>query len=231
MLHYFSIPGFFNAPLAWESIPQILHGLPMSIYLTAISFVGSLILGLFLTLAQLSHWRLLHWLSRAYISFMRGVPILVVLFIIYFGFGANALPAAILSFTLVSAAFVSEVFRSAFMGIDHGQYEAAYSLGLSYRKVIHYIILPQAFRIGLPALGNILLDMFKNTSLAAMITVSEMFMDAKIVAGANQDYMTIYITIAILYWLCCVVLTAGQNWLERAFDYQRRADRALRHQS
>lgn len=229
MLHYFSIPGFFNAPLAWSSVPQILNGLPMSVYLTAVSFVCSLILGLLLTLSQLSHSRLLHGLSRAYISFMRGVPMLVVLFIIYFGFGANALPAAIISFTVVSAAFVSEVFRSAFMGIDHGQYEAAYSLGMSYGKVIRYIILPQAFRIGLPALGNILLDMFKSTSLAAMITVSEMFMDAKIVAGANQDYMTIYITIAILYWLCCVVLTTGQNWLERHLDYQRRAERLAKH--
>lgn len=223
MLHDFTIPGFFNAPLAWSSVPQILRGLPMSAYLTAVAFLCALILGLFLTLAQLSHWRLLHGIARCYISFMRGVPMLVVLFIVYFGFGANALPAAIISFTVVSSAFVSEVFRSAFMGIDPGQYEAAYSLGLSYPKVIRYIILPQALRIGLPALGNILLDMFKSTSLAAMITVSEMFMQAKIVAGANQDYMTIYITIAILYWLCCVVLTAGQNWLERHLDYDRRA--------
>lgn len=225
MLQYFSIPGFFNAPLAWSSIPQILSGLPMSVYLTAVSFVLATILGLLLTLAQLSHFKILHGIARAYISFMRGVPMLVVLFIVYFGFGANALPAAVISFTIGAAAFVSEVFRSAFMGIDHGQYEAAYSLGMSYSKVIRYIILPQAFRIGLPALGNILLDMFKGTSLAAMITVSEMFMQAKIVAGANQDYMTIYITIAILYWLCCVVLTTGQNWLERHLDYNRRAQR------
>ncbi|WP_125579673.1 amino acid ABC transporter permease [Levilactobacillus cerevisiae] len=223
MLKYFSIPGFFNAKLAWSSIPQILAGLPMTIYLTLMAFILATILGMFLTLAQLSHIRLLHWIARAYISFMRGVPMLVVLFIVYFGFGLTAIPAAIISFTIGAAAFVSEVFRSSFLGIDHGQYEAAYSIGLPYSKVMRLIIIPQAFRISIPALGNILLDMFKGTSLAAMITVTEMFMDAKIVAGANQDYMTIYITIAILYWLCCVVLTAGQNWLERYLDYDRKS--------
>ncbi|MFC6261163.1 amino acid ABC transporter permease [Levilactobacillus fujinensis] len=221
MLKYISIPGFFNARLAWSSIPQILSGLPMTIYLTAMAFVLATILGMLLTLAQLSHIKLLHWLARAYISFMRGVPMLVVLFIVYFGFGLDAMPAAILSFTIGAAAFISEVFRSAFMGIDPGQYEAAYSIGLPYRKVMRFIIIPQAFRISIPALGNILLDMFKGTSLAAMITVTEMFMQAKIVAGANQDYMTIYITIAILYWLCCVIITAGQNQLERWLDYDR----------
>lgn len=221
MLKYISIPGFFNAQLAWSSIPQILSGLPMTIYLTAMAFVLATVLGMLLTLAQLSHIKPLHWLARAYISFMRGVPMLVVLFIVYFGFGLNATPAAILSFTIGAAAFISEVFRSAFMGIDPGQYEAAYSIGLPYRKVMRFIIIPQAFRISIPALGNILLDMFKGTSLAAMITVTEMFMQAKIVAGANQDYMTIYITIAILYWLCCVIITAGQNQLERWLDYDR----------
>lgn len=221
MLKYLSIPGFFNAPLAWSSIPQILSGLPMTIFLTVMAFGLATIWGMLLTLAQLSHVRVLHGLARAYISFMRGVPMLVVLFIVYFGFGLTAVPAAIISFTLGAAAFVSEVFRSAFLEIDHGQYEAAYSIGLPYRKVMRFIIIPQAFRISIPALGNILLDMFKGTSLAAMITVTDMFMQAKIVAGANQDYMTIYITIAILYWLCCVVITTGQNQLERWLDFDR----------
>nr|WP_054700517.1 amino acid ABC transporter permease [Secundilactobacillus odoratitofui] len=186
----------------------------MSIGLTAISFILSLILGLFLTLAQMSHFKLLHWPARAFISFMRGVPMLVVLFIVYFGFGTDALPAAIISFTVNCSAFVSEVFRSSFLAVDKGQWEAAYSVGLPYSKVVRRVIFPQAFRIAIPALGNILLDLFKGTSLAAMITVSEMFMQAKIVAGANQDYMTIYIMIAIIYWFFCWLITIGQTALE-----------------
>ncbi|WP_439646223.1 amino acid ABC transporter permease [Secundilactobacillus odoratitofui] len=189
-------------------------GFPMSIGLTAISFILSLILGLFLTLAQMSHFKLLHWPARAFISFMRGVPMLVVLFIVYFGFGTDALPAAIISFTVNCSAFVSEVFRSSFLAVDKGQWEAAYSVGLPYSKVVRRVIFPQAFRIAIPALGNILLDLFKGTSLAAMITVSEMFMQAKIVAGANQDYMTIYIMIAIIYWFFCWLITIGQTALE-----------------
>ncbi len=219
ILKYFSIPGFFNAPLAVSSIPRIMAGFPLSIILTVVSFFLSLVIGLFLTLAQLNKHRWIHWLARAYISFMRGVPMIVVLFVIYFGFKTDALPAAIISFTIVSSAFVSEVFRSSFIAIDRGQWEAARSLGLSYMTTIRSIIFPQAFRISIPALGNILLDQFKSTSLAAMITVGEMFMQAQIVAGANQDYMSIYLTIAVIYWFFCTLLTAGQNVLEQHLTY------------
>ncbi len=215
ILNYFSIPNFFNAPLAFHAIPKILAGLPMSFYLTGVSFIGALILGLFLTLAQMSQAKWLHWPARAFISFMRGVPMLVLLFIIYFGFGANALPAAVIAFTINCSAFVSEVFRSSFNAVNRGQWEAAYSLGLPYHTVVAKVIFPQAFRIAIPALGNILLDLFKSTSLAAMITVSEMFMDAKIIAGAYQDYMSIYIVMAIIYWFFCWLLTLGQSLLER----------------
>lgn len=214
-LHYLSIPNFFNAPLAFSSIPSIMSGFPVSIGLTAVSFVLALILGLFLTLAQLSHIKILHWASRSFISCMRGVPMLVILFVIYFGFQTAAFPAAVIAFTINCSAFVSEVFRSSFLAVDKGQWEAAYSLGLPYRKVVSKVIFPQAFRISIPALGNILLDLFKGTSLAAMITVSEMFMKAQIIAGADQDYMSIYIMIAILYWFCCWLLTVGQTWLEK----------------
>lgn len=212
--HVLSIPDFFNAPLAISSVPNILLGFPMSLFLTIASFFLANVIGIFLTIAQLSNKRWLKWPARAYISFMRGVPMLVVLFIIYFGFGAEALPAAIMSFTLICSAFVSEVFRSSFSAVDIGQWEGGYSVGMTYRQVIRHIVFPQAFRIAIPALGNILLDLFKGTSLAAMITVGEMFMQAKIIAGANQDYMTIYITIAFIYWFFCWLMTIGQTMLE-----------------
>ncbi|GIC74429.1 hypothetical protein LFLT20_14330 [Limosilactobacillus fermentum] len=139
---------------------------------------------------------------------------LVILFITYFGFNMAALPAAILSFTIAPAAFIAEYYRSAFLGVDEGQFEAARSLGLPYHNIILNVILPQAFRIALPSLGNVMLDLFKGTSLAAMITVSEMFMEAKVVAGAAQDYMSIYIVVAVIYWLVCCLLSFGQSFLE-----------------
>ncbi len=218
-LNYLSIPDFFNAPLAFQSISKILAGFPLSLFLTIVSFLLALVLGLLLTLVRLSGNLLSRWLARAFISFMRGVPMIVVLFVIYFGFQTNALPAAIISFTIVSSAFVSEVFRSAFLGIGQGQWEAARSLGMPYHVIIIEVVLPQAFRIAIPALGNILLDLFKATSLAAMITVGEMFMDAQIIAGAKQDYMTVYITIAFIYWFFCWLMTIGQNCLENSIKY------------
>lgn len=140
---------------------------------------------------------------------------LVVLFIIYFGFGTDALPAAIISFTVICSAFISEVFRASFAAVDVGQWEAAYSVGLTYRMAVMKVIFPQAFRISIPPLGNILLDLFKSTSLAAMITVTEMFMQAKIIAGANLDYMSIYITMAVIYWFFCWLMTVAQTAVER----------------
>lgn len=220
LLSWLTIPNFFNAHFAWHALPFILGGLPLTVELTAVSFTGALIWGLILTLGQLSSRRIIHWLTRTYISFMRGVPALVLLFILYFGLPytgiqLNAFLAAAIAFILNAAAFVSEVFRSAFMGVADGQWSASYSLGFSYTKAIRYVILPQAFRIAIPALGNILLDMFKGTSLAAMVTVSEMFMRAKIEGGKQFDYMTVYLLVALIYWACCSGLTAGQAWLEK----------------
>jgi len=218
-MNFSSISSLFDWHLAIRALPNVLLGLPMSIFLTVISFVISLVIGVLLTLARLSKYRLLSGFSRAYVSFLRGVPLLVMLFVIYFGFGADALPAAIIAFTLGCSAFVSEVFRSAFLGVEKVQIESAFSLGMSYSKAIRYVILPQAFRIAIPALGNIVIDLFKGTSLAAMITVSEMFMQAKIIAGANQDYMTLYILIAVIYWLGCEIISIGQNFLEKHLTY------------
>lgn len=186
----------------------------MSLFLLVVCFTLSNIVGLLLMLMRISKFRFLSWLTRFYISFFRGVPTLVILFLTYFGFNMNAIPAAILSFTLVPSAFLAEYYRSAIKGVPQGQYDAARAIGMSYSTMMTSVILPQAFRIVLPSLGNVLLDMFKGTSLAAMITVSEMFMEAKIVAGASQDYMTIYIEIAVIYWLVCCVL----SWIEQCYE-------------
>lgn len=219
-LKLISIPNFFNATFAWHALPYILQGLPITIALTVLSFGLGTILGIFLTLGQLSKHAWLHWLTRTYISFMRGVPSLVFLFLIYFGLPyagikIPAFPASVLAFSLSSAAYISEIFRTAFLGVDGGQWAASYSLGLSYRLTVQHVILPQAMRIAIPALGNVVLDMFKGTSLAAMVTVSEMFMRAQIQGGRQFDYMTVYLLVALIYWACCSIITAGQTQLER----------------
>ncbi len=215
LLNFLTIPGYFDARLAVGSVPAILSGLPMSLFLLVVCFTLANLLGFVVMLLRLSPLKLLQWPARFYISFFRGVPMLVVLFLTYFGLNLDALTAAIVSLTIVPAAFIAEYYRSAFLAIDRGQEEAGLALGFSYLGVVWHILLPQAFRIAIPSLGNVLLDLFKGTSLVAMITVSEMFMQAKIVAGANQDYMTIYIVIAVIYWLVCTLMSFGQDLLER----------------
>ena len=206
--------SLFDPVLAWHSIPDLLRGLPISLLLFVICFITSNFVGIAVMLLRISHNYLFQWIARFYISFFRGVPMLVVLFLTYFGANMDAWSAAILSMTLIPSAFLAEYYRDALMGVSKTQFESAKALGLSKWKTMRYVVFPQAFRVVLPSLGNVSLDMFKGTSLAAMITVSEMFMHAKIISGANQDYMTIYIMIAIIYWLVCCAL----GWLEQVVE-------------
>ena len=210
----------FNPSLAIESLPYVLEGLWNTLFISFISMAFGLALGLFLALGRSSSNWLLRMPSSLYISFMRGVPILVILFILYFGFPVigiefTALQAAVIGFSLNSAAYIAEINRSAINSVDQGQWEASTSLGLSYWQTLRGIILPQAVRIALPPLSNVMLDLIKASSLAAMITVPEIFQHAKIVGGRELDYMTMYVLIALIYWAICSVVSILQRYLEK----------------
>ena len=210
----------FNPSLAIESLPYVLEGLWNTLFISFISMAFGLALGLFLALGRSSSNWLLRMPSSLYISFMRGVPILVILFILYFGFPVigiefTALQAAVIGFSLNSAAYIAEINRSAINAVDRGQWEASTSLGLSYWQTLRGIILPQAVRIALPPLSNVMLDLIKASSLAAMITVPEIFQHAKIVGGRELDYMTMYVLIALIYWAICSVVSILQRYLEK----------------
>ena len=162
----------------------------------------------------------LRWLAMLHISLMRGIPLMVLLFFIYFGLPfmgiqLDAISASIIAFTSMSSAYISEIIRASLSAIDKGQWEAAKSLGLRTNVIYRKIIIPQAFRIALPPLSNVLLDMVKSTSLTAMITVPEIFNKAKIVGGAKSDYMTVYICVALIYWFICTLYAVGQVHLEK----------------
>ncbi|WP_226035368.1 amino acid ABC transporter permease [Aquibacillus saliphilus] len=219
----FDFGGFFDVELAIKNLPFVLGGLPMTI---AVSFVGmaiGLILGLFLSLGRRSDNRLLRWPSRLYISFMRGTPILVFLFILYSGLPVvgielNAYTAAIIGFGLNSAAYIAEINRASLNSVPSGQWESAKALGFTYWRTLRTIILPQATRIALPPLTNVFLDIVKATSLAAVITVPELFQKAQIVGGRTFDPMTMYVLIALIYWPLCIVISAFQEKLEKRFS-------------
>lgn len=212
----------FDADLAMRSFPFVIKGIGYTLLISLASMAISLVLGLFIALARTANSIIFSWPAKVYISFMRGVPVLVILFILYFGFPVigiqfNATTAAIIGFSLNCAAYIAEINRSALSSIDKGQWEAAAALGLSNWQTLWKIIIPQAVRIATPPLSNVFLDLIKASSLAAMITVPELFQQAKIVGGREFDYMTMYILVALIYWGICFIMTILQHYLEKRF--------------
>ncbi|WP_405099789.1 amino acid ABC transporter permease [Oceanobacillus sp. FSL H7-0719] len=217
------IGNLFDAELAIKSLPFVLEGMPMTVGITIIGMVIGLILGLLLALARESKYLLLRWPTRVYISFMRGTPMLVFLFILYFGLPVigiefTALTAAIIGFGLNSAAYIAEIDRAALNSVDKGQWEGAKALNIPYWTTLRRIILPQAIRTAIPPTTNVMMDMLKATSLAAVITVPELFQKTQIVAGREFDAMTMYILVAFIYWPLCILIGMLQEYLEKRYS-------------
>lgn len=213
----------FNIELVIKSLPFLLGGAGYTVLISIVSMVFSLILGTFIALARMSKWKVLHIPTRIYISFMRGTPLLVLLFILYFGLPMvgielAALVAAILGMSIHFAAYNAEVIRSAISSIPKGQWEAAEVLRMTYWQSMRRIILPQASRIAIPPLASVLMDIIKGSSLAMVITVSEMFYRAKVVVGQTYESLTMYILVALLYWGLCTVITIIQEGLEKRLN-------------
>jgi len=213
-----------NLELIWKSLGYVLGGLPYTLGISLLSFTSGLFLGLILALLGRSKQTWLRQLIKFYVSFMRGVPMIVVLFVLYFGlpyygFQLPALLCALIGFTMVSAAYMAEVFRGSIEAVDFGQWEAARALGLPYASIVKQVILPQAFRIAVPSLGNVIIDMVKSSSLTAMITVPDIFQNAKIIGSREWDYMSMYILVALIYWGITIVLEKSQAVIEEKLAY------------
>ncbi|EPD53121.1 His/Glu/Gln/Arg/opine family amino ABC transporter, permease, 3-TM region [Paenisporosarcina sp. HGH0030] len=212
----------FDPQLALDSFPYVLSGIWYTLLIAIVSMVVGLIIGFFIALARTSNLPFLQWPARLYISFMRGVPILVILFLLYFGFPVigvefTAMQAALIGFSLNSAAYMAEILRSSLSSVDIGQWESSKALGLTYWQSMRRIILPQSVRIAVPPLSNVLMDLIKASSLAAMITVPEMFQKARSVGAREYDLLTLLILVALMYWAICSVMTVLQNYLEKRY--------------
>ncbi|WP_165005932.1 MULTISPECIES: amino acid ABC transporter permease [unclassified Enterococcus] len=208
--------------LMWSSLPFVLQGLAYTLGIGISSFILGNLLGIVLTVLGLVKWLPLNLLVRLYLSFFRGVPALVLLFLLYFGlpYQLSALTAAIICFTISSSAFIGEIYRGSLAGVSQGQWEAGLASGFSFLGVLRHIVLPQAFRISIPALSNVAMDLIKGTSLAATITVPEIFQKAKIVGGRTFDYFSLYILVALIYWGICIGIEKLQKYLEKRSAHQ-----------
>ena len=178
-----------------------------------------LLLGFGLALLRLYAFWPLQWLARVYVSFFRGTPLLVQLFMIYYGLPQlgiqlDPLPAALIGFSLNMAAYTAEILRAAIASIDRGQWEAAASIGMGRAQTLYRAILPQAARTALPPLGNSFISLVKDTALAATIQVPELFRQAQLITARTFEIFTMYLAAALIYWLLASVLAYFQGRLE-----------------
>lgn len=209
-----------------QSFIQILiPGIKVTIPLTIISFALGLLIALFLALVQIANVPVLKQFALVYIWFFRGTPLLVQLFIIFFGLPSlgivlDAFPAAVITFALNSGAYNAETLRSAILAVPKGQTEAAELVGLTYGQTMRRIILPQAVPIAFPPLFNSLIGMVKDTSLASSITVIELFTKAQQIAARTFEPFVLYLEAAAIYLIFCTVLTLLQKWLEKKMVYR-----------
>ncbi|WP_315118422.1 amino acid ABC transporter permease [uncultured Clostridium sp.] len=204
-------------------LPLLKAGLQFTVPLALISFTLGLIIALGTALARISNFKPLAILAKFYVSIIRGTPLIVQLFIIFYGLPAagitlDALTAAIIGFTLSVGAYNSEVIRAAILSIPKGQWEAGYSLGMTYNQVLRRVIIPQATRVSIPPLANSFISLVKDTSLAATITVSEMFQIAQRITASTYEPLWLYIEVAFIYFMFCSVLSMLQNKMEKRLE-------------
>jgi len=194
-----------------EFLPFLLKGARITLELTLYSFLLSSVLGLVLALMKVSHWRGLVVASMAFINILRGLPIIVILFYIYFVFpdlGVNltAFQAGVIGLGVAYSAYQAENFRAGIQAIDHGQVEAAQAIGMRGHLTMRRVVLPQAFKIVLPSYGNTLVMMLKDSSLVSTISVMEMARAGQMMASATLQNTTIFTMVAILYLLMSLPL-------------------------
>lgn len=194
----------------------LLPGLTMTLPLTAISFAIALAIATFTALVQYADVRILKEAARFYIWAVRGTPLLVQLFVVFYGLPSVGIvlppfPAAVIVFSINEGAYCAEIIRAALESVPAGQMEAGRCLGLRYMQTIRYIMMPQALRTAFPSLFNSLIAMVKDTSLAANITVAEMFMATQRIVARTYEPLVLYIEVGLIYLMFCTVLT----WLQR----------------
>lgn len=203
-----------------QSAPLLLKGAGYTVALSLIGMSLGLLLGFGLALMRLSRSALLRWPASAYVSAIRGTPLLVQLFLIYYGlpqFGIELPPlvAAGIGFSLNIAAYACEILRSAIANVDRGQWEAATVLGMSRGQALRRVILPQAARTAVAPLSNSFISLVKDTSLAATIQVPELFRQTQLITARTFEIFTMYLAAAAIYWIVSTLLAAGQGVLER----------------
>ena len=209
-------------------LPIVKSGLMVSVPLAIASFLIGLMIATLVAIVRVMpkggvFHRIALAIFRVYISIIRGTPMVVQLAIVFYGLPAmnifiDPIPAAVIAFSLNVGAYASETVRAAILSVPKGQWEAGFSIGMTYMQTFRRIIAPQALRVAVPPLSNSFIGLFKETSLASFVTVTEMFRVAQQYANMSYDFLPVYIEVGFVYWCFCWVLFAVQARLEKHFD-------------
>ncbi|MCH4811652.1 amino acid ABC transporter permease [Vreelandella neptunia] len=211
-----------NLEYMWGLLPVLLRYLPLTLQMATIAMFFALILACLLAVVRVSKVPVLNAFSMLFISFFRGTPLLVQLFLFYYGLpqlvealvAINGVTAAVLGLTLHFSAYMAESIRAAIVGIDRSQTEAALSIGMTQSQLMRRIILPQATRVATPTLMNYFIDMIKATSLAFTLGVTELMGATQKEAAGSFLYLEAFLLVALIYWAIVEVLSWGQRRLE-----------------
>lgn len=209
-----------------NALPAMLLGVRFTVLFTVGALFFGFLLALILAALRLTRSRVVSALVRGYVSAIRGTPLLVQIYLIYYGLPnvgitLEPVPAGILALSLNVGAYLSESLRGALEGVERGQWDAARSLGMSWGQTLRFIVLPQAFRVALPSIGNSAIGLVKDTSLVSVITVTELLRATQEAIAESFQPLPLYIAAAVIYWVLSSVLGLLQGRLERRFNRSR----------
>lgn len=205
--------------------PILKSGIIYTIPITLLSFGLGLLIGIFVALIQISQFKILKLFVKFYVWIFRGTPLLVQLFIIFYGLPTigvklDPIPSAIIAFSLNVGAYSSETIRAAILSISKGQWEASYAIGMNYYQALTRTIIPQAARVSIPPLFNSFISLVKDTSLAATITVTEMFMETQRIVARTYEPLVLYCEVALIYLFLCTILSQIQKYSEKRLSVE-----------
>lgn len=213
-----------NIELIKSAIPLLIAGAGITVEITALSVFFGMLIGIIVALVRLSDFKILRWLGNVYVDFIRGTPLLIQIFLVYFalpsiiGHRVDAFFAAISACSINSGAYVAEVFRGGIQSIDVGQMEAGRSLGMTWWQTMRYIILPQAFKRIIPPLGNEFIAMLKDSSLVSVIGFEELTRRGQLIIARTYASFEIWMAVAIIYLILTFTVARLTGLLERKFD-------------
>jgi len=202
-----------------DSLPSLLKAALMTILLAGISVIIALIIGFFTAIIRILKVSVLNGIASTYVSIIRGTPLLVQIFVIYYGLpqvgiALDPISSGIMALSLNAGAYLSESFRASILAVDDGQMEAAVSMGMTYSQALRRIILPQSLRIAIPTLSNSFIVLIKDTSLVSVITVTELLQMSSLIIAKTFEPLTIYLVAAAIYWVIISSFTALLDRLE-----------------